>query len=86
MILIRGSTSPRDLALTVDQVERLAELEHRRWAIHQRRNGAGDHDWMKPWADVKDSVKQYDRHIARALPAILADANIEVYRPEGGTS
>lgn len=82
----RGSTSPRELALTVDQVERLAELEHRRWAIHQRRNGAGDHDWMKPWADVKDSVKQYDRHIARALPAILADASIEVYRPEGGTS
>lgn len=67
---------------TAEQVERLAELEHRRWAINQRRNGANDHAWMLPWNGqteddhVSDDVKKYDYHIVREVPRILATMNL----------
>lgn len=67
-----------------DRVERLAELEHRRWAIYQRRNGAGSHEWMKPWSGseserVSEGAKEYDRHIVRQTIPILAGAGVEVF-------
>lgn len=74
----RSSASPSLPNWSAERLERLAELEHRRWAIHQRRNGAGDHTWMQPWDELDEGMKDYDRHIMRAMPAILADARIEV--------
>lgn len=81
----RAAEDPAILAMTDAEVARLAELEHRRWAIHQRRNGANDHKWMKPWDGpdderVSDGAKQYDHHIARQVILLLADAGVEVYR------
>ncbi|MEZ5085570.1 MAG: hypothetical protein R2722_04760 [Tessaracoccus sp.] len=69
-----------------DQVERMAELEHRRWAIFQRRNGAEDHRWMRRWDGtgenpLTEDVKEYDRHIVREVPEILANMGIEVFAP-----
>ncbi|HMR47835.1 MAG TPA: hypothetical protein PKE40_01070 [Arachnia sp.] len=66
-----------------DQVECMAELEHRRWAIFQRRNGAERHRWMRRWDGtgkdpLTDDVKEYDRHIVREVPKILKGAGIEV--------
>lgn len=70
---------------TADEMELLAELEHRRWAIFQRRNGADDHDWMKPWhgepaVRLPDDMKAYDVHIVREIPKILAGVGIEIVR------
>ena len=47
-------------------LEELGRLGHRRWAIHERRNGRGDHEWAKPWNEIKD-VQHYD--IDHAPPA-----------------
>ena len=58
-------------------LEELGRLEHRRWAIHERRNGRGDHEWAKPWTEIKD-VQHYDIAIMRHLPRILAAANMEL--------
>ncbi|WP_432558801.1 hypothetical protein [Granulicoccus sp. GXG6511] len=71
------------LVLDVERNERLAELEHRRWAIHQRRNGAEDHQWMKPWNGpegeaVTEGAKEYDRHIVRQILRFVQDVGIEV--------
>ena len=81
----RASEDPTVLALTDAEQARLAELEHRRWAIHQRRNGANDHAWMRPWdgpdgVRVTDGAKEYDLHIARQVIRFLADAGVEVCR------
>lgn len=72
-----------ELVLDDDRIERLAELEHRRWATYQRRNGAGDHKWMKPWNGPEDEAvteeaKMYDRLIVRNVIGFLRGANIEV--------
>ncbi len=79
----RSSSQPTAYAFDVEEFERLAELEHRRWAIHQRRNGAPAHRWMEPWAvpggpGLADDVKEYDRHIMRQVIGILAAAGVEV--------
>lgn len=77
----RPSARPAAYALDADELDRLAELEHRRWAIHQRRNGAPSHRWMEPWSDLTVGVKDYDRHIMRQAIGLLAAAGIEVYKP-----
>lgn len=77
----RSSDRPTTYVLDADEIERLAELEHRRWAIHQRRNGAPSHRWMEPWSDLTEGVKDYDRHIMRQAIGLLAAAGIEVYKP-----
>ena len=59
-------------------VERLAELEHRRWAQHQRINGRPQRTWMQPWDQLTDDVKEYDRRVVRAMPHLLAHAGIQI--------
>lgn len=80
----RASTRPKSLTLGDAEVERLAELEHRRWAIHQRRNGATAHEWMKPWEGpegqcVTEGAKEYDRRIVRQVIGFLSNAGVEVF-------
>ncbi|MEA5120313.1 MAG: hypothetical protein VB040_03460 [Propionibacterium sp.] len=74
----RRAEVPRLYTFSDDQVEYLAEWEHRRWEHHQRRNGRPDHQWAKPWAQLTDDVKEYDRDSVRRLPAELAGAGIEI--------
>lgn len=59
-------------------VDRLAELEHRRWAVNQRANGRQSHKWSTPWSQLEAGQKSYDEHIVCSLPAILSAAGIEV--------
>lgn len=56
----------------------LGELEHRRWAIHQRRNGRPRHAWARPWDALGQERQRYDIVIMGELHNILADANIEL--------
>jgi hypothetical protein len=68
----------------------MAELEHGRWNVDrvlagwrpgQRRDDERRiHDSIVSWADLPDSVKEYDRNAVRAFPAILAVAGLEVRR------
>lgn len=63
--------------------DRLGQLEHRRWAHNERRNGNPGHTWLLPWdaPEMTDGAKLYDVEIMRAMPGILATAQVEVFRP-----
>lgn len=77
----RNAEGPRPTPLTDDQVRELGRLEHRRWAINERRNGRPDHKWAEMWDPLPEATKEYDYAIMRAVPGILALADVEVFRP-----
>ncbi|HZK06147.1 MAG TPA: hypothetical protein VFC82_09945 [Actinomycetaceae bacterium] len=60
-----------------DVLERLSELEHRRWEHHQRRNGRAGHQWAIPWEQLGE-VQEYDRAAVRSIPPSLAELGVEV--------
>lgn len=70
--------TPKQIELNEAQLERLAELEHRRWAHHQRANGRPRHEWIKPWQELEPPERHYDDLIVRALPRLLSLAGIEL--------
>lgn len=74
---------------TDEEVEKLAEMEHDRWGAARRaegwRPGPRDrkrkrHPYLVDWDRLEDNVREYDRHFARTLPAVLAQAGLRVYR------
>ncbi len=76
-------------AFTTDEVELLAEMEHERWNVDQRRHGwkLGPRDderkrspYLVPWSDLPDDVKEYDREFVRGLPTILAKLGYRIVR------
>lgn len=74
----RRSEAPVALVFDAEQIERLAELEHRRWEHHHIRNGRAKHEWAIPWADLPDNVKEYDRSAVRSMPPSLAELGVEI--------
>ncbi len=74
----RRSQSPELYEFEPDVLEQLAELEHRRWEHHQRRNGRAGHEWAIPWGELSDSVKEYDRAAVRSIPRSLAELGVEI--------
>lgn len=74
----RTASSPRSLDLSA-VADQLGELEHRRWARHQRANGRDAHVWMQPWNDIPADVKRYDIELMTTIPEILKHAGIEVF-------
>ena len=75
------SDDPQVYVFDADQLERLAELEHRRWEHHQIRNGRAKHEWAVPWDELTDDVKEYDRNAVRTMPASLAELGVEIGLP-----
>lgn len=75
----RAADQPAAFAFTPDQVELLAENEHRRWEHFQYRNGRPGHDWNVPWSELGDQ-KEYDRSAVRLIPALLASVGLEIVR------
>jgi hypothetical protein len=76
---------------TADEVERLAEAEHERWNRDRKARGwrsgpCTDHarkinQWIDvPWAELPDSMREYDRIFIRGLPRALAGLGYEAHR------
>lgn len=74
----RRSDSPTVVEFSAETIEKLAELEHRRWEFFQRRNGRPGHRWAVAWQDLPDGVREYDREPMRQIPTLLASINLEV--------
>ena len=78
-------------ALTGDDIELMAEMEHGRWVLERLQSGwrfdakRDPHHKLSPylvsWKDLPEDVKDYDRNAARSWPEILAGAGFEVVGP-----
>ena len=72
------------------EVERLAIIEHRRWAVErwldgwryapQRDNAQKLHPQLIPYADLTDAMQDLDRFAVRLVPALLARSGLAVMR------
>ncbi|MBS2963237.1 NAD-binding protein [Actinocrinis puniceicyclus] len=72
------------------ELERLAELEHERWAAErlshgwvwgaQRDDAAKRHPDLVPWDLLADRQRERDRRAVRDLPRMLADAGLAIVR------
>ena len=74
----RHADPPSFYSFSDEQLDELARLEHRRWEHFERRNGHSDHALAKPWFDLSDTEKEYDRRAILALPEILASVGLEI--------
>lgn len=75
--------------LEPDEVEFLAELEHRRWVHERLRNGwvQGPRDPMKrttpylvPWEELSERMRDYDRLFVRLMPELLREQGYRIVR------
>jgi len=75
----------------MEEVEKLAEMEHERWCEERRRQGwtyaSGKKNIKKktsphlvPWEKLSEEIKEYDRNMVRGLPSFLAQAGFQIYR------
>ncbi|MGD9298421.1 MAG: RyR domain-containing protein [Thiohalocapsa sp.] len=77
-------------AFTPTEVERLAIIEHRRWAVErwldgwtygpQRDNARKLHPQLIPYAALSDAMQDLDRFAVRLVPALLARSGLGVVR------
>ncbi len=79
-----------DLTFTDDQVEELAEMEHKRW--YDERDAAGwtwgekrndeskKNPYMVEWKKLPDDIADWDREFVRAIPDLLASVGLQVFR------
>jgi hypothetical protein len=81
--------------LNDDQVEQLAEMEHGRFNLERLTDGwqIGDREvvrlatpHLRPWDELDDDVKEYDREAVRNIPAALASAGWGVEPREASAS
>jgi hypothetical protein len=71
------------LCLDDEQVELLAEIEHGRWNLERLRGGwrLGERElsrlissYLRPWAELDDEAREFDREAVRNIAPALADA------------
>lgn len=77
-------------AFTGPELERLAEMEHRRWVAERRRNGwtlgsTRDPDrrvtpWLMPYDELPEEIREYDREAVRAIPDLLRELGLGIRR------
>lgn len=48
-------------------LERIAEAVHNAWWDEKKKNGVTDHPDMKPYAELAETTKDYDRATAKAV-------------------
>jgi hypothetical protein len=75
---VSGVKAPVALKLSSEQIERLAELEHRRYTIERRM--VLEHDpHIPPWERLTEDQKNWNRKEVAKLPEIMAGLGIELH-------
>jgi hypothetical protein len=90
---VRSSTDlePELFSFPLEEIERLARMEHERWYQAKTAKGwtyaPGQQDRIKkthpsllPWEELPEDVKEIDREVIRAIPALLAHVGFEIDR------
>ncbi|MBN1643186.1 MAG: hypothetical protein JXA09_18275 [Anaerolineae bacterium] len=85
-----GTTHREAVALAEGEVEQLAELAHQRWVAEQRLDGwtygpqrdlaRKTSPYLVSWAELPEEVQEGDRATVRAVPALLAQAGLDLIR------
>lgn len=75
------------------EVEIMSEMEHGRWVVERLRSGwkygpKKDSDrkvspFLRPWNELTEKVKQWDRENVRNFPKVLSVAGLGIYRKRG---
>ncbi len=95
--LVASTEASVPFELSRDEVEQLAEMEHRRWMAERifegwRYGSAKDADrkispYLISWEELPDTIKELDRNTVCNIPEFLAKVGLGVRRdiPEGAT-
>lgn len=95
-VVVPESDVAPDFSFTNQEVEDLAEMEHKRWMNERisqgwsygpdRSNWRKVHPDLQEWDALDDSVRDKDRDAVRAIPGILNDAGFQILRlpPDSG--
>jgi RyR domain len=77
--------------LSAEEIEKLAEIEHRRWMADRRLNGWSygptrdsrlkRHPMLVEWESLPEAERDKDRDFIREIPAILESAGFVIDRP-----
>jgi RyR domain len=86
--VVPESAAAPDFAFRDDEIELLAELEHRRWTHERQAQGyvygpnreGKQHPNLVDWQYLSQSAKDKDRDAIRELPAILLEAGFQILR------
>jgi hypothetical protein len=86
-LIIAGQAQKTPVALTARDVERMAEVEHELWMKQRLATGitlgpesAQTNPYLVPWLDLPESIREIDRDLVRAIPALLAKAGLSLER------
>lgn len=81
---------PPEFRFSSEEIDALAEVEHRRWVDDRRRNGwklgarrdldAKLSPYLVPFDQLPPEIQDYDRDAVRNLPRVLADAGYGIAR------
>ena len=88
--IVDGQASGDEMSIDSDDVEILAEMEHRRWMAFMYLDGwqfdpkrddrTKRHDCLKPWAVLTDEIRKYDRDPVKEMPEHLKKINKKLVR------
>jgi len=79
----------KPISFPVEELERMAEMEHGRWVVERTRTGwkLGGRDpgkkispYLVPWHDLPDKVKKWDLDYVGRWPEDFREADIEIYK------
>ena len=88
-IRLPASGQPAPFTFEPAEEEILAEMEHDRWVAERLQEGSrmGPRDPEKKmtphlvgWDELEEDIRDYDRDAVRAIPIILAEVGLEIYR------
>lgn len=87
-VVVPESAATPDFAFTAAEIERLAQMEHRRWVQERQAQGyiygpnreGRQHPDMVDWQYLSKSAQEKDRQAIRELPAILRQAGFQILR------
>ena len=86
--LVQASESRPEAAFSAGEVELLAEMEHARWvaerllagwtyAVKPKNEAKRTSPNLRPWAELEDHIKEYDRDAVRAIPELVRNVKGE---------
>jgi|SRR5579863_551156 len=87
---LEPAATPSPFKFSDDEIDLLAQLEHRRWTIERqllgwtygptRDDGRRLNPYLVDWKRLPDEVRNYNRDAVKAMPKILASAGFEIRR------